>query len=201
MMDARASRVTSSCSVSQAGTAVENELTSIVDALPDIGDDNGFGQSWQAAIHPADLTQLLDRWRAVLASGERGDMQARIRRLDGESGADPPNVDGARGTARRTIRDGNRASEVIIRLRALFSNKPAAAALVDVNDATREVIALLRSELQSNRVVLRAELADNLPSVTADRVQLQQVILNLLVNASDAMSGVEALRVFYTSTV
>jgi C4-dicarboxylate-specific signal transduction histidine kinase len=73
--------------------------------------------------------------------------------------------------------------------------------LVDVNDATREVIALLRSELQSNRVVLRAELADNLPSVTADRVQLQQVILNLLVNASDAMSGVEALRVFYTSTV
>jgi signal transduction histidine kinase len=180
---------------------VENELTSIVDALRDIGDDNGFGQSWQAAIHPADLTQLLDRWRAVLASGERGDMQARIRRLDGESGADPPNVDGARGTARRTIRDGNRASEVIIRLRALFSNKPAAAALVDVNDATREVIALLRSELQSNRVVLRAELADNLPSVTADRVQLQQVILNLLVNASDAMSGVEALRVFYTSTV
>jgi len=49
-----------------------------------ISEDNAFGESWQAAIHPADVTELLDRWRAVLASGERGDMQARIRRVDGE---------------------------------------------------------------------------------------------------------------------
>src|SRR5207302_3489031 len=61
-------------------------------------------------------------------------------------GADPPNVDGARETARRTIRDGQRASEVITRLRALFSNKPNAAESVDLNEATRAVIALLRSE-------------------------------------------------------
>jgi signal transduction histidine kinase len=66
-------------------------------------------------------------------------------------GADPPNIDGARETARRTIRDGNRASEVITRLRALFSNKRNAAESVDLNEATREVIALLRSELQSSR--------------------------------------------------
>jgi PAS domain S-box-containing protein len=106
-------------------------------------------------------------------------------------GADPPNIDGARETARRTIRDGNRASEVITRLRALFSNKRNAAESVDLNEATREVIALLRSELQSSRVILRVELADDLPPLTADRIQLQQVVLNLLLNAADAMSGVE----------
>jgi len=86
---------------------VENQVTSLVDALPDIvwtalpdgsvdflnqpwydftglGGDHAYGQSWQAAIHPADLAELLDRWRAILASGEPGDMEARIRRFDGE---------------------------------------------------------------------------------------------------------------------
>jgi PAS domain S-box-containing protein len=103
---------------------------------------------------------------------------------------DPPNVDGARETARRTIRDGNRASEVITRLRALFNKKHTLAERVDLNDATREVIALSLGELQRNRVILRSELADDLPLVTGDRVQLQQVILNLLRNASDAVNAV-----------
>jgi PAS domain S-box-containing protein len=105
--------------------------------------------------------------------------------------ADPPNVDGARETAQRTIRDGRRASDVIARLRALFAKKDATAESVDLNEATREVIALSSSELQRNRAILRAELADGLPPVTGDRVQLQQVILNLLLNASEAMSGVD----------
>jgi signal transduction histidine kinase len=105
--------------------------------------------------------------------------------------ADPPNVDGARETARRTIRDGRRASDVIQRLRALFSKKDATAEAVDLNEAAREVIALSLSDLQRNRVILRPQFADDLPPVTGDRVQLQQVILNLLVNASDAMSGVD----------
>jgi PAS domain S-box-containing protein len=103
---------------------------------------------------------------------------------------DPPNVDGARETARRTIRDGNRASEVITRLRALFSKKDAATEPVNLNDAALEVIALSLADLQKNGVVLRPELADDLPLVTGDRVQLQQVILNLVLNASDSMSGV-----------
>jgi C4-dicarboxylate-specific signal transduction histidine kinase len=102
----------------------------------------------------------------------------------------PPNVDGARETARRTIRDGNRASDVITRLRALFSKKDTIAEQVDLNDAARDVIALLLSELQRNRVILRCELADDLPFVTGDRVQFQQVILNLLRNGSDAMNTV-----------
>jgi PAS domain S-box-containing protein len=103
---------------------------------------------------------------------------------------DPPNVHGARETARRTIRDGNRASDVITRLRALYGKKDTIAERVDLNHATREVIALSLSELKRNRVILRCELAADLPLVRGDRVQLQQVILNLLRNGSDAMNTV-----------
>jgi len=110
-----------------------------------------------------------------------------LRRLN----ADPPNLDGARETVLRTIRDGNRASEVITRLRALFTKREFTPESLDLNDATREVIALALSDLQRNRVVLRSELAEDLPPVMGDRVQLQQVTLNLLRNASDAMVDVQ----------
>jgi C4-dicarboxylate-specific signal transduction histidine kinase len=103
---------------------------------------------------------------------------------------DPPNVAGARETVRRILRDGNRVSDVIMRLRALFSRKEFALELLDLNEATREVIALALSDLQRNRITLQSELADDLPNVTGDRIQLQQVILNLLRNASDAMVDV-----------
>jgi len=105
-------------------------------------------------------------------------------------GAEPPNIVGALETARRTIRDGNRAAEVISRLRTLFSKKVISSEAVDLNEATREVLALTRSELQRHRVSLHLELAEDLPLVTSDRVQLQQVILNLLLNASEAMLDV-----------
>ena len=104
--------------------------------------------------------------------------------------ADPPNIDGARETVRRTIRDGNRASDVITRLRALFCRKEVTTEVVDLNEAAREVIALSSRELETSRVALHMELADDLPPVTGDRVQLQQVILNLVLNAADAMSEI-----------
>ena len=105
--------------------------------------------------------------------------------------ADPPDIEGARDTARRTIRDGNRAFDVIARVRALFTKNESTIESVDLNDATREVIALSSSELQRNHVILRSELADDLPTITGDRIQLEQVILNLLRNASDAMVSVD----------
>jgi signal transduction histidine kinase len=110
-----------------------------------------------------------------------------LRMLD----AQPPNLDGARETAKRTIRDGNRASDVITRLRALFRKEEFTLEQLDLNEVTREVIALSLSELHRNRVAFQSQLADDLPAVTGDRIQLQQVILNLLRNASEAMVVVE----------
>ncbi|MGZ5141871.1 MAG: ATP-binding protein, partial [Burkholderiales bacterium] len=104
--------------------------------------------------------------------------------------ADPPNVEGARETARRTIRDGNRAADVISRLRALFSKRAAVTEAVDLNEAAREILALVSTDLLRSRISLRAELGSEPLLVTGDRVQLQQVILNLVRNASDAMSDV-----------
>jgi PAS domain S-box-containing protein len=110
-----------------------------------------------------------------------------LRMLDG----DHPNIDGARETVRRILRDGNRAADVISRLRALFANKEFALEPLDLNDATGEVIALSVSDLRRNRVTLRSELAEDLPSVIGDRVQIQQVVLNLLRNGSDAMANID----------
>ena len=102
----------------------------------------------------------------------------------------PPNIEGARETARRTLRDGSRASDVITRLRALFSNKEFTLEPLDLNEATLEVIALSLSDLQRNGVTARSDLAGRLPLVVGDRVQLQQVILNMIRNGSDAMTGI-----------
>jgi PAS domain S-box-containing protein len=110
-----------------------------------------------------------------------------LRRL----GATPPNVQGAAEVAGRLIRDANRACEVIARLRSLFRNRGGATEAVDVNEAAREVLSLSSMALQQARVAVRCEFAEDLPPVQGDRVQIQQVIMNLVRNAADAMGDVE----------
>jgi len=104
--------------------------------------------------------------------------------------AHPPNLEGARATAQRTIRDGNRASQVIQRLRALFTHRPAAVEPFDLNTVAGEVLALCSGELRAASAIVSCEVANDLPPVSGDRIQLQQVILNLLINAADSMKAV-----------
>jgi PAS domain S-box-containing protein len=231
------------------------------------------GWGWAQAFHPDDLGRLNDYWLSIIATGQPGEIEARLRRLDGtyrwflfrasplrdESGAivkwygtntdiddrkraeeelsnaqselarvtrvmtmgqltasiahevnqplsgiitnastclrmldaTPPNLEGARETARRTMRDGHRASDVITRLRTLYSKKEPAVEPIDLNEVAREVTALSSTEIQRKGVTLRQEFADDLPPALGDRIQLQQVIFNLLRNAADAMSTID----------
>jgi PAS domain S-box-containing protein len=110
-----------------------------------------------------------------------------LRMLDPEA----LDLEGARETARRIIRDGNRAADIVTRLRGLIGRREFTLEPLDLDDAIREVIALSAGDLQRRRVLVQAELAPDLPPVTGDRIQLQQVIINLVRNASEAMDGVE----------
>jgi C4-dicarboxylate-specific signal transduction histidine kinase len=100
------------------------------------------------------------------------------------------NLEEARESAEFVIADGHRAGEIIGRIRALVKKAPSRKDRVDVNETILEVIALARSEVQSNGVSLRTRLGDELPLVLGDRIQLQQVILNLMINAIEAMNEV-----------
>ncbi len=101
---------------------------------------------------------------------------------------DEPDVQEARTAATRIVQDGNRAAEVISRLRSLYrQGAPAERELVDVNEVLREMPALLRSEANRYRISIRTDLAAARPKVKADRVQLQQVLLNLMLNSIEAM--------------
>jgi PAS domain S-box-containing protein len=115
---------------------------------------------------------------AVVANAE-----ACLRWLDRET----PDLDGVRRSVEWIIDDGNRASEVIRRVRALAKKTDIEKAPLDINDVVREVVALVQRELTSHRVSLRMELAPALPMILGDRVQLQQVMINLVMNAVEAM--------------
>jgi PAS domain S-box-containing protein len=101
-----------------------------------------------------------------------------------------PDLEEARAAVERIIRDGHRASEVIRRMRALAQRTDPQTAWLDLNDVIHEVIALVHSEVRQQRGVLRTELAAALPPVLGDRIQLQQVILNLVINGIEAMQAV-----------
>ena len=103
---------------------------------------------------------------------------------------DAQKLEEARRSASRAIAEGHRASEIIGRIRALAKKAPPQKDWLDVNETIHEVIALARSEIQRNGVALETQLSEDVPLILADRIQLQQVILNLMMNAIEAMSGV-----------
>lgn len=102
--------------------------------------------------------------------------------------SDPPNLEAARRSVERMINDGSRAGEVIAGIRAMVRKSPSQRGRLNINDVIMEVVTLLSAEIQRNRLSLQTELASDLPLIMGDRVQLQQVILNLMMNAIDAMS-------------
>ena len=107
---------------------------------------------------------------------------------------DRPDVEEARAAAMRIVKDGTRAAEIVKRIRLLFKKSTPQRELVDVNEAIREMIVLLRSEATRYKITVRMELAADLPGIMGDRVQLQQVLMNLIVNSIDAMKEVDGAR-------
>ena len=105
--------------------------------------------------------------------------------------ADPPNLDEARDTLTRILRDGRRASDVIQRIRALLKRRAPESVPQDVNELIREVLALVQDALRTAQVSAQVELGGNVPAVLGDRVQIQQVVLNLVMNGIEAMREVD----------
>jgi len=129
---------------------------------------------------------------AVIASAD-----AASRWLD----AQPPDLEEVRQSLGLIVKSGVRASEVMNRIRALVKKAPPHNDRLEVNEAVLEVIGLTRNEMAKNGISVRTQLAEILPAIQADRVQLQQVVLNLLINAVDAMSGMsEGVRELLIST-
>ncbi len=103
---------------------------------------------------------------------------------------DAPNVEEAREAARRIVRDGKRAAEVIARIRALTKRAVTPREKLDLNETIREVLPLVGDEAKRNSVIIQTQLADDLSHVSGDRVELQQLVLNLVMNAIEAMSSI-----------
>jgi PAS domain S-box-containing protein len=105
-----------------------------------------------------------------------------------------PNLEEARAAATRSVKDGERAAEIISRIRRLFKKGTPQRELVDVNEVIREMIALLRSEATRHSISVGTDLSADLPQIMGDRVQLQQVLMNLIMNSIDAMKDVDGAR-------
>jgi C4-dicarboxylate-specific signal transduction histidine kinase len=102
----------------------------------------------------------------------------------------PPNVEEARQALGRSVNEGNRATDVIGRIRALIKKAPPRQDALEINDAIREVMALTHGEVVKHGVAVQTHLAEGMPRIHGDRVQLQQVLLNVILNTVEAMSGV-----------
>jgi signal transduction histidine kinase len=145
-----------------------------------------LGAKGRNILAPLVLRQKLPQaeangWLATITNA-----QAALRWLDQK----PPELEEVRQALNSIVKDGNHASEVIDRIRALIKKAPPRKDRFEINGAIRDVIELTHTEVVKNAISLTTELEDCLPIVQGDRVQLQQVILNLIINAIEAMSGV-----------
>jgi PAS domain S-box-containing protein len=169
----------------------------------------GVGSDVTAAVRAEQAEEALHKLRAELAHATRvttvGQLTASIAHevkqplagaiTNADAGlrwlaGQQPNLEEARHALERIIRDGKRASEIINRIRALVRKSPCPRSWLDINEVILEVVALTHGEARRNQVSLRTELSDDLQPVLGDRVQLQQVILNLIVNAVEAIASV-----------
>jgi signal transduction histidine kinase len=137
-----------------------------------------------------ELTASLAHELAQPISGTMTNASTCIRSLD----ADTPDLDIVRKAVGRIARDAQRASDVIGRIRSQFQSDSQHRELIDANEISLETVALLRDEATRYNVAIRTELAAGLPQVVGDRVQLQQVVMNLIVNSIEAMKNVDGIR-------
>jgi C4-dicarboxylate-specific signal transduction histidine kinase len=107
---------------------------------------------------------------------------------------DQPDLREAREAASRVVKDANRAAEIVSRVRALFKKGTSPREFVDVNEVIREMIVLMGNEATRHSISVRTGLVENLPAVFGDRVQLQQVLMNLMINSIDAMKEIDGTR-------
>ena len=154
----------------------EDELRAARVELARVMQTTALGEMAASIAH--EINQPLS---AIVANGNAG-----LRWLASAT----PDLDEARAALKRIVNDGRRASEVIGGIRSMFKKDGHAAAPQDVNELVREVLALVRGEVENQRVSIRTELFSELPQVPVNRVQLQQVIVNLIMNAVDAMRTV-----------
>ena len=164
------------------------------------------GTPWATHAELARVAQLttMEEVAASIAHEIKQPLTAII--MHGNAGARwlanvPPGLDEAMAALKHIVADGHRASQVIDSMRAMFRKDGGERAELDLNDLVRDVLALLREELDAHGVTVRLDLAENLPRVWADRVQLQQVVLNLVTNAIEAMGTVpDRARVLQATT-
>jgi putative pyrimidine permease RutG len=154
------------------------------------------GSAWATHAQLARATQLTTMEEAAASIGHEIKQPLTAIIMHGNAGARwlanvPPGIEEAMAALKHIVADGHRATQVIDSMRAMFRKDGGERAeLLDINDVVRDVIALLRDELDGAGVTVRLDLVDGLPQVLIDRIQLQQVVLNLLNNAVEAMSGV-----------
>ncbi|MGC2538305.1 MAG: PAS domain S-box protein [Candidatus Sulfotelmatobacter sp.] len=155
--------------------------------------EEALRQAQAALAHVTRLTTMGEMTASIAhevnqpLSGIVSNGSACLRWLAGDS----PNLEEARDAARRIVRDGKRAGEVIARIRGLAKKGGMPTGKLDINQTIREILVLVGDEVKGKGVIVRTQFADDLASVLGDRVQLQQVVLNLIMNGIEAMSGVE----------